>query len=153
MNLLTNIDFWQNIVLVSTLILMIIEHNRQRKDSRRAIYHELHSGYLSFLQYTIQNPHLGLTEFTHEETQLFATDPKHASDFIHAVNLMVALWENAFLMRDSMSKGQWKGWEDWIRDYLKKSEEVRTAVKMCVAQYDPEFIIFINNYIYQGSRL
>jgi hypothetical protein len=146
MDILTNIDFWQNVVLIATLLFMIIEFIRQRKETQRAIYQELHSAYLSFLQFCMEHPGLGLSEFDETELQSFKSIGGN-KELLDACNVLVALWENAFLMRSSMSKGQWDGWEIWIRDYLRRSEKVRKGVSLCIDWYDPGFVKFVKRII------
>lgn len=141
MNILTNVDFWQNVVLVATLIFMIVEFIRQRKETQRAAYQELHSAYLSFLQYCMEHPNIGLSDFNASEIKEFV-DAGGNRELLDACNLLVALWENAYLMHSSMSNGQWEGWKAWMKDYLRNSEKVRVGVRFCIDQYDPDFVQF-----------
>ena len=147
MTILTNVDFWQNVVLVATLFFMITEFIRQRKEARRAIYQELHSAYLSFSLYCIEHPNIGLSDFSESEIKSFVDMSGASKELLDACNLLVALWENAYLMRSSMPNGQWAGWEKWMEDYLKNSEKVRIGVRFCIDQYDPNFVQFVKKTI------
>jgi len=146
MDILKNVNFWQNVVLVATLIFMIVEIIRQRKESQRVIYQELHSGYLSFLQFNREHPEIGLSEFDDTELKSFEVMGGNKG-LLDACNYLVALGENAFLIRSSMSKGQWEGWETWMEDYLRRYEKVRKGVNICVEWYDPNFVKYMRNII------
>ncbi len=145
-DILTNVDFWQNVVLVATLVYTVAEHRLGRKESERNRYLELHSAYLSFVQYCLEHKELGLSEFRDYELKYFES-LGGSVELLNACNVLVALWENAFLARASMTKEQWRGWELWMRDYLKRSEKVRAGVILCIEMYDPKFVDFVKETI------
>lgn len=145
-DILTNVDFWQNVVLVATLGLMIVEFIRNRKETQRATYEELHSSYLSFLQFCMEHPEIDLSDFDETELNSFKSSGGN-EELLNTCNLLVALWEKAFLMRSSMPKGQWKGWLIWMQDYLRRYEKVRRGVTLCIDWYDPGFVKFIKEVV------
>lgn len=142
MNVLTNVDLWQNVAIIATLILTLVAYARERRESRRAVYQQLNTDYLSFLGFCMEHRELGLTEFSKEELTKFEA-AGGSRDLLDACNMLCALWESAFSARAYMSRGEWQGWADWMRGYLERDERVRKGVLLSLDWYSPRFVSFI----------
>jgi len=148
---LKSLDFWQTVGLIVSIAFTLWEARSRIRENRAEAYNRLHEEYISFLQFCNQHPELGFSEFEEEELQYFGRlhggDKEKAKNVLDACNLLTALWEHAFLLRSIMSKGQWEGWEMWVRDYLKRSEVIRKGVSICVPWYDPDFVKYAQRVV------
>lgn len=147
MNLLTNVDFWQNVAIVTTLIIATYQVILQIRQNRKAIYTELNTSYLNFLQFCLDHPETGINDYTEEDIHYFEKIGGNRK-MLDAINKMVALWEHAFLVKENISKNQWQGWNEWIDFHLQRSEKVRIGVTICLLMYDMKFQEFINRKLH-----
>jgi len=156
LNALKSLDFWQTIGLIVSIAFTLWQARLKIKENRAEAYNRLHEEYISFLQVCNQHPELGFSEFEEEELQYFSRlhggDKERAKSVLDLCNLLTAIWEHAFLLRSSMSKGQWEGWDKWVRDYLKRSKVIREGVRICVPWYDPDFVKFAQGVIEEVER-
>lgn len=141
---LKSLDFWQTVGLIVSIVFTAWQAYLYRKQLKEDAYARLHQEYIDFLRFVRDHPELGFSEFDPRELSDFAStvggELEKAQEMLHACNLLTAIWEHAFLLRSAMSKGQWEGWQLWIRDYLRKSKAIRRGVNICVDWYDPEFV-------------
>lgn len=142
--LLTDRDFWQNVAIIASLAFASYELVKSRREIRRATYSQLHSDYLAFVRLTLEHPEYKIDEFEESEAVEFM-GLGGTREMLTALNLLVGLWESAFLQRHALPRRQWKGWTEWIDEYLAQSAVIRTGVLLCAHSYDREFQEFVSH--------
>lgn len=148
---LKSLDFWQTIGLIISIAFTVWQAYLYRKQLREDAYARLHEEYIAFLRFAQDHPELGFSEFDTKEISDFATmvggDQEKAKDVLHTCNLLTAIWEHAFLLRSTMSRGQWEGWQTWVQDYLRRSKTIQKGVRICVEWYDPDFVKYAKRVV------
>lgn len=148
---LTSLDFWQTVGLIISIAFTLWQAYLYRKQLREDAYARLHNEYIDFINFVQSHPELGLSEFDTKELSNFTSavggDLQKAEKVLYACNLLAAVWEHAFLLRSTMPKGQWEGWETWVQDYLRRSKAVREGISICIEWYDPDFVQYAKRLI------
>lgn len=150
-NVLKSLDFWQTVGLIVSIAFTVWQAYLYRKQLQEDAYARLHEEYIAFLKFTREHPELGFSEFNEGEVSDFNSmvggEKEKAEEILHACNVLTAVWEHAFLLRSSMSEGQWEGWQTWVGDYLRRSHIIRRGVSICVDWYDPKFVKYARQFI------
>jgi hypothetical protein len=123
------------------LVRYFVATRREARDREQATYDALDANFVSFHRLCFDNPGLGIDDGTRE----LGAKPPSPEDEVQrraAFTILLSLFERAFLMysdhSDEVRQQQWKGWDEYFRDYLNNPHFRQAAVALS-AYWDRRF--------------
>ena len=120
---------------IPKFIVSMKEARRARED---AAYDALDKKYTEFQKLCFDNPHLQIYDGVLSPCDDDALMKKKADQEYYAFSMLFSIFERAYLLRDSISSKQWRGWDDYCRDFMTK-KEVQHIWDQERKGYDSEF--------------
>jgi hypothetical protein len=123
------------------LVRYFVATRREARDREQATYDALDANFVRFHRLCFDNPALGIDDGTREVGERSPS----AEDEVQrraAFTILLSLFERAFLMysdhSDAVRQQQWKGWDEYFRDYL-NNPYFRQAAASLSAYWDIRF--------------
>lgn len=127
------------------LLRYFIATRREARDREQATYDALDANFVSFHRMCFENPALGIDDGTFEEDST-AVSREQQVQRRAAFTILMSLFERAFLMygehSDEVRQQQWKGWDEYFRDYLNNPNFRQAAIDLS-AYWDQRFQTYL----------
>ena len=137
------------------IVVLIHDRRRARQDREQQTYQALQSEYSDFLKLCLEHPDLQLHDYRPKEKA--ALTPEQQSSRMVAFEILVSMCESAFFLyghghHSEFMRRQWKGWEEFIRDWVSQ-DAFRAAWKEHLgSQFDAEFIRYVNRLVQEREK-
>ena len=154
--LLAEISLLENLSYIATVIgafgffLAVIafyaERKKQHEEHQLATYDNLAKEYRDFLKLCLQYPELQVYDY-HPKTKLTLTDLQRVQQYT-LFDILVSLFESAYFQyrshTNAFKKAQWAGWEEYIRDWCKRTDFRIAWQEHLGSEFDSDFLNFMN---------
>jgi len=131
------------------IIVLILDRRRARQDREQLTYQTLQSQYSDFLKLCLNNPDLQLHDY--HPGKKAVQNPKQDKHMV-ALEILVSMFESAFFLyhhghHSEFKRRQWKGWEDFMRDWVSRDDFRSAWEEHLGSQFDSEFISYVDRLV------
>ncbi|MBC8424637.1 hypothetical protein H8E07_10975 [bacterium] len=136
------------VVGIPIAILVFVRDRRSAQQTREEeTYGSLQDKYSEFLEMCLARPELGLHDYDRQSAENLPPELKRQR--MIAFELLTSMFERAFFFygrgHDSgFLQRQWTGWEEFMRDWARRSDYREAWQEHLDAQFDADFILYMN---------
>jgi len=143
-----SVETWELLSYIVTVVgfplaicVFLYEQRKERENEDEEVYQLLSDNYQDFLKVALENPDLRL--FSPGETT--DLEPQQRERRLIIFNMLVSLFERAYLVLYDTSPKQarrWRSWEDYMGEWCNR-QDFRAALPDLLRGEDPEFVSYI----------
>lgn len=147
-NLETVLNFTQLIGIPVAILLYINNKRKERRDKDFGTYDSLDDKYIDYLRLCLEHPTLDVADIPRPQVAAAVTPEQRQAELI-MFSILVSIMERAYLMYKDRSykvrEKQWEGWNDYIKDWLKRPNFREALLVQLLPGFDERFVAYVED--------